>query len=893
MALTREQLLRFETGQGLSSDADIDAFVRAVGPLQAADTSRLLETLGRSQEGSSLPLRRRVFRTLVERSPSKEQFRPIVAALPLVDHHTQAELGELLPRVSDPAAHEELIKLLDYDDAPLRQVTAHVLSRLLSSSGIQRVGQLLSGTAFRGRAEALDVLLHAPQGRGLPFVVGVLRSGTTGERVAVLERLALVSLEEPARSEMMSAVRQSCRDDNVEVRAAAVMALAGVANEDEYLQLLTPDFANAPLEVQLAFARGLGAFATPRALQLLRSAVATGPTAMRLAAVDAAERIAAPAAVAVLVDALSTSEIRVRNRAVEVLSALSRAGIADLAEVVRWLIAQPAEPLRRIAVHLAGEHKDLDGSLWSHLLTHAQDRDWWVRERLLDVVPQLGSTHIVPAVHQLCQDPSPLARAFGIGLIERLRLPELQPVLLPMLGDPHELVRDRAIEAVAILQDHAAVPRLVELLDQGDDDVTLLCLESLAQLDGRSAIGAIATLLEHADLDIRHAALTCLDVLDDPAEARQVRPLLSSTNPRLRERARSLLSRWEKYGGAEVSLTQQDAMEQLLTWAVGVEADTLILAGGAVPLAKRGNQSARYGDAVLSGELVQQMVLPLLTSFQRERLFEQEDVDFTWVHGDESRFRVAVFGQEKGLTAVFQRSRTQLQPLASLGLPQGLLPLLEQRNGLVLLCGGPRSGKSTALHGVIEHLNVTKTRHIVTLEGAIEVVHQNKRSIITQRELGTHALQLSSALRAALREDPDILVFDDVREEEALRFALSAAETGHLVIATLQTSSCQSAVDRVLDAFPQSQREHACAMLASSLHGVMCLNLLPRLDGRGLVAATELLLNSPAVSNAIRRGKTLQLASILATSVELGMQPMRADVDRLMRSGLIARPEES
>jgi twitching motility protein PilT len=486
-----------------------------------------------------------------------------------------------------------------------------------------------------------------------------------------------------------------------------------------------------------------------------------------------------------------------------------------------------------------------------------------------------------------------LARAFGIGLVERLRLPDLLPALRHLLADPHELVRDRAIEAVAVMQDHESVPRLVELLEQDDDDVALLCLESLAQLDGRAAIGAVSPLLNHDDLDICHAALTCLDVFDDPGEARQVRPLLSSTNPRLRERARSLLSRWEKYGGAEVSLSQQEAIEQLLTWAVEVDADTLILAGGAVPLAKKATQSARFGDAPLSAEFVQQMVLPLLTSFQRERLFEQEDVNFTWVHGGDARFRVAVFGQEKGLTAVFQRSRTSLRPLSSLGLPQGLLPLLDQRNGLVLICGGPGSGKSTALHGLIEHLNTTKTRHIVTLEGAIEVVHQNKRSIITQRELGTHALELSSALRAALREDPDILVFDDVREEEALRFALSAAETGHLVIATLQTGSCQTAIDRVLDAFPQSQREHACAMLASSLHGVMCLNLLQRLDGAGHVPATELLLNSAAVANAIRRGKTLQLASILATSVELGMQPMRADIDRLVRAGLIARPEES
>lgn len=893
MTLTREQILRFETGKGLSSDAEIDAFVRAVGTLQAGDTSRLLETLGRNQEGSALPLRRLVFRKLVERSPSKEQFRPIVVALPLLDHHTQAELGELLPRVSDPTAHDELIKLLDSDDTPLRRVVSQVLSRVLSPSGMQRVGELLCGTSFRGRTEALDVLLHAPQGRGLPFVVGALRGGTPAERVDVLKRLALIQLEEPARLEMMSAVRESCHDEDVEVRSAAVKVLAGVANEEEYLLLLTPDFATSPLEVQLAFVRGLGAFATPRVVQLLRSAVATGPTAMRLAAVDAAERIAASAAVVVLVDALSTSEIRVRNRAVEVLTGLSQTGAVELGEVIRWLLTQPAEPLRRIAVHLAGKHNDLDGSLWSHLLSHAQDRDWWVRERLLDVIPKLGGANIVPAIHQLSQDPSPVARAFGIGLIERLRLPELQPVLRDLLADPHELVRDRAIEAVAVLQDHSAVPRLAELLDQGDDDLTLLCLESLAQLDGSSALGTIAPLLEHPDLDIRHAALTCLDVFDDPAEARQVRPLLSSTNPRLREHARSLLARWEKYGGAEVNPTQQDAMEQLLTWAVGVEADTLVLAGGAVPLARKGNQSARYGDTILSGALVQQMVLPLLTSFQRERLFEQEDVDFTWVHSDDVRFRVAVFGQERGLTAVFQRSRTQLQSFASLGLPEGLLPLLEQRHGLVLLCGGPRSGKSTTLHGLIEHLNVTKTRHIVTLEGAIEVVHQNKRSIITQRELGTHALQLPSALRAALREDPDILVFDDVREEEALRFALSAAETGHLVLATIQTSSCQSAVDRVLDAFPQSQREHACAMLASSLHGVICLNLLPRLDGRGLVIATELLLNSPAVANAIRRGKTLQLASILATSVELGMQPMRVDIDRLVRTGLVARPEES
>jgi twitching motility protein PilT len=211
----------------------------------------------------------------------------------------------------------------------------------------------------------------------------------------------------------------------------------------------------------------------------------------------------------------------------------------------------------------------------------------------------------------------------------------------------------------------------------------------------------------------------------------------------------------------------------------------------------------------------------------------------------------------------------------------------ELKNGLVLIGGPTGSGKSTTLAGIIDHINRTSARHVVTLEDPIEVIHQQKKCLINQRELGTHTISFEKALRATLRQDPDVILVGEMRDLDTVRFALTASETGHLVLGTVHTVSVDTSIDRMINVFPGGQQPQVRALLADTLRAVMCQYLLKRKDEKGRILAVEVMTNNEAVANLIRKGKTFQIPSVIATQREAGMQSMDSDLERLYKAGLV------
>jgi twitching motility protein PilT len=248
--------------------------------------------------------------------------------------------------------------------------------------------------------------------------------------------------------------------------------------------------------------------------------------------------------------------------------------------------------------------------------------------------------------------------------------------------------------------------------------------------------------------------------------------------------------------------------------------------------------------------------------------------------------------QHRGIAAVFRIIPSKILSADDLGLPEGVRKMTQFKKGLVLVTGPTGSGKSTTLAAMIDLINATRQEHILTLEDPLEFIHENKMSLINQRQIGEHTESFSSALRAALREDPDIILVGEMRDLTTISLAMSAAETGHLVFGTLHTNTAAKTIDRIIDVFPTDQQEQVRAMLSESLKGVVCQQLLKTADGKGRAAALEIMLGTPAIGNLIREGKTFQIPSIIQTAKRDGMQLMDQHLLDLLKTKRI-NPEEA
>ncbi len=294
-----------------------------------------------------------------------------------------------------------------------------------------------------------------------------------------------------------------------------------------------------------------------------------------------------------------------------------------------------------------------------------------------------------------------------------------------------------------------------------------------------------------------------------------------------------------------------------------------------------------YGP--LSSQLTRDTVYSLLNDDQRKRFESHKQLDLAYAVPGVARFRVNCFFQRGSISAAFRRIPHQIPRLDELGLPRVLEEMTRKPRGLVLVTGPTGSGKSTSLAAMLDIINQERDEHILTIEDPIEFLHTHKSCIVNQREIGADAEDFASALKSALREDPDVILVGEMRDLETMSTALTAAETGHLVFATLHTQSTAQTVDRIIDIFPAQQQAQVRMQLSIGLQGIVTQQLLPTVDGAGRVVACEILAPTPAIRNLIREGKTHQIYSAIQTSGSIGMQTMDAHLAQLVRMGRISR----
>ncbi len=329
------------------------------------------------------------------------------------------------------------------------------------------------------------------------------------------------------------------------------------------------------------------------------------------------------------------------------------------------------------------------------------------------------------------------------------------------------------------------------------------------------------------------------------------------------------------------------SIDEYLSLMIERDASDLHLMANDLPRMRQYGVLMPAEDRRLDPETVRMAVEAIITPKAREELEQSNGADFAYALPGKGRFRVNLMRHLGGMGAVFRAIPERAKTLEELDMPRPVREMCQHKQGLILVTGKTGSGKSTTLAAMIDHINNERKGHIVTIEDPIEFTHERKKCLISQRELGVHTPSFASALHSALREDPDVVLVGEMRDLDTMSIAVTAAETGILVMGTLHTNGAPPTVDRIVNTFPADKQSHIRSMLSTSIRGVISQQLVPRKDGKGRVAALEILVNNPAVANLIRQGKLDQLESTMQSSAQAGMQTMDTALKRLVQQRLI------
>jgi twitching motility protein PilT len=531
---------------------------------------------------------------------------------------------------------------------------------------------------------------------------------------------------------------------------------------------------------------------------------------------------------------------------------------------------------------------DPDQTLWPKLMGVLRDEDWWVRERVMDALVELGGNRLTAHMVPMLADPSDVVRRFAVNVLGRLKdVKALRTLVQTATQDPDWWVKETAIEAVAMINDVRAVPYLVHIMG-ADPDLQPVCIQALLDMGAKGAAPQVAALCNSESPDVRYLSVQFLDKFDAREHAVEVAKLNDDPHLKVRAAARELITRWRITAPGTTALVVP-LLDRLLVQLATQEGDDLIVASGRPVFMKKVGRISAVTQSPLTEEQVKALLMPHLSTEQLMALQALQDVDYSHeVKSEGLRFRANVFQQLGGLSGVFRRIRGTLPEFEKLGLPPLVRTFGDLKNGLVLVGGPTGSGKSTTLAALIDYINRTSSRHIISLEDPIEVIHKRKMSLVNQREVGAHTKSFATALRSTLREDPNVILVGEMRDLPTIEFTVIAAETGHLVFGTVHTVSVATTVDRIVSAFPPGQQQQVRSTLADSLRAVVCQYLMKEKTGGGRVLAVELMINNEAVSNLIRKGKAFQLPTVISTSREQGMQLMDTDLMRLMKENKIS-----
>lgn len=500
----------------------------------------------------------------------------------------------------------------------------------------------------------------------------------------------------------------------------------------------------------------------------------------------------------------------------------------------------------------------------------------WLRSRVLSGLAD-GGQPVLDATMALLDHPDESTRFYALTLADSFDDKTMVEPFCRLLRDPDWWIRVTVCDSLARLGDERAAPRLIEVL--GDDEVRWAAIDALGRLGSANAIQPLIDMLKDPRDQVRLEVLNGLAKLPDE----RLMPIFMHTRDNdsslaVRRRANDLTEflvkelglSAAKAGVLSVEQTFELPLQRMLYEARRTGASDLHLAAGEATLIRMDGTLQSQDGEVLSSKQIKELVLSVMPEDQQAALVKQGELDFVYELEGAGRFRGSAFLERRGWSAAYRVIADTAPTMEALGLPSQLQDIETFHQGIVIFCGPTGSGKSTSLTAAVNHLNDRRALHIITLEDPIEFLHSPKLALINQRELGIHTDSAVTGLRAALREDPDVLVVGELREARSVRLAMEAAETGHLVLTTLHTANVSQAIDRLVTSFSPEEQDHARGALAETLKFVVCQRLLRRAKPPGRLGAFELLKVTPSIGNLIRKGETHQIAGLMQLGSALG-----------------------
>lgn len=639
------------------------------------------------------------------------------------------------------------------------------------------------------------------------------------------------------------------------------------------------------------------------ALRSLQSLLTDPDEEIRAQVVHALARAGEPRHLKVLSLRLAKETYYVQQALISAFLEFAKAG-QDVTPFVLPLLATGNAPLRQVALKILTHLPDPKAVITAYI-RYAKSLERSVRAETLSTLSAFENDWLDPVLH-LLNDSDPQVRFAAAGMLKAFGQDDrVEPALLRCLDDPDLWVRIQAAEVLGSVGTTRAVPRLVRLLSEAD--LRPSALDALSRIGDPKATAAIAGLLTAgneneriegvhalARLGTREAAgyLKRIAMADPSLHVREQSVTAIQTIGARRDDSRSVASvTWAGIGPiiTKDDLDRQPKLVRLLLEARSLGASDIHISVDRSPSVRiSGKIMPLENEPVLTAEASLELIRPLLDEEQARRLQVERSVEMSHEIPGYGRYRGSVFVDRKGVNAAFRLIPLSIPTIADIGLPPQLSVISQFHQGLVLVVGPSGSGKTTTLAALVDLVNETRQRHIISIEDPIEYVHYPKCSLVNQREIGRDTYSYSRALRGSLREDPDVIVLSEMRDAETVRLALEAAETGHLVMGTINGKGADRAVDRLINNFAPEEQGHMRNTLSDTLRAVIAQSLIPRADNAGLVAVFEVLMGLPTVAAVIRENKTHVLTSLMQTGRELGMKTADDSLSDLLDRGIIS-----
>ena len=699
-------------------------------------------------------------------------------------------------------------------------------------------------------------------------------------------------------------VIQKCRPEQLVKALEISFAVSGAAVPERLWEIalnLEPNISDRYVQRAVDEARGpargtaikrlVKSRGAEASLPVLASAARSSEPSVRKEAVLALATLATEEVFKLMLDRLAKDDsAEVRDLAASYLSQNLAQSPADLRPGVlgRLLLASAAEQHAKLVQSVLGEGNPAE--LLPGLLTFCKKLTVAQHAVVMLALKSAGPALLAPAI-ELLKSPEADLRIQSVLLLQAIGDPRALQPLVSLLRDHDPWVRTTLCEALPLFKDVRLIAPLKEVFN--DMDAKWAAIEAVGMLGGEKALDALLPLLDAKQPDAQLAVMEALRNIALPrTEAALTEMASKDVTAEVKVRALEVLRSFKegtpKAGAAGVTSQQlTKPLDKMLAYTREKNGSDLLITPGEPPVIRINSALVRLQSGKLAAEHTKQMLMELLDPIRAPILEKHGAVDFCHVIPGVGRYRANLFKMKRGYSASFRCIPNTPPTFAELGLPKTLADIAHYHQGVVLVTGPAGSGKSTTLTALINFINESKLVHVLSFEEPVEFIHTPKKALINQREVGRDTASYSAAMRGALREDPDIIVVGDLRDPDTVRLALMAAETGHLVIATLQTTGAVASIDKIVESFPPEEQPQVRTSLSESLKLVVSQVLVPRADGNGRVGAFEILKSTNAVRSTIRDGKTFQLPSTMVIGKSVGMQMLDDHLGDLVRNKTI------